>query len=194
MGGAARCWRRASSAAAAGPSGSGQRTRSPATPAPLPWRPPPPTPHRAAPTTPPATSAQGFSSLIWTSASPCIRSGAPHLFNAPQPSFGHPQTPRMQRIMPGQRTRPHFRAPTGRHCSTAAQPRRVARGIGWKPASFLAGMSARLSPRATPCESARCSGGESPAMCKRCPCATGSSASHDMRVIHHGAWECCDDG
>ena len=32
---------------------------------------------------------------------------------APRPSFGQPQTPSMQRIMPGQRTRPHFRAPTG---------------------------------------------------------------------------------
>ena len=27
--------------------------------------------------------------------------------------FGQPKTPRMQRIVPGQRTRPHFRAPTG---------------------------------------------------------------------------------
>ena len=39
-------------------------------------------------------------------------SRASHLFRAPRPSFGQPQTPRMQRIMPSQCTRPHFRAPT----------------------------------------------------------------------------------
>ena len=37
-------------------------------------------------------------------------SGASHLFSALRPEFGHPR--RMQRIMPGQCTRPHFRAPT----------------------------------------------------------------------------------
>ena len=35
-----------------------------------------------------------------------------HLLSALRPRFGHPTAPRMGRIMPGQRTRPHFRAPT----------------------------------------------------------------------------------